>query len=271
MPLFTDQLGNQLNLPVIPTRIISLVPSQTELLYDLGLDEEVIAITKFCIHPDTWFRNKTRIGGTKNLDLEKITELKPDLIIANKEENNYEQVKLLQQQFPVWISDVANIPGGLSMIQQIGAITGKTEKAQELTIEIEKKLGLLVQARSVKKTAVIYLIWKDPYMTIGGDTFIHSMIEAAGFDNLFAHSTRYPEITLDDIRQNNHAILLLSSEPYPFADKHISEFRSLGVNNPIHLVDGEMFSWYGSRMLKAPGYFLQLKSQIANSFVAGNK
>ena len=135
---FTDMTGNQLTIGV-PKRIVSLVPSQTELLYDLGLNEEVVGITKFCVHPDRWFKTKTRIGGTKQLQIEKIKELKPDLIIASKEENVKEQIEELAKDFPVWISDVNNLEDALKMIGSIGELLQKQIQAQNLVNQI--KLG----------------------------------------------------------------------------------------------------------------------------------
>src|SRR5690606_29137938 len=153
-----------------PARIVSLVPSQTELLYDLGLDDEVIAITKFCVHPQEWFRNKQRIGGTKNIHLSEIIRLQPDLVIANKEENVKEQITALGERFPVYVSDIRSITDAYKMIDTIGRLTAKEKEATELIKDINnemEKLRRLDPARTC-----VYLIWKDPYMTVGGDTFI---------------------------------------------------------------------------------------------------
>jgi ABC-type Fe3+-hydroxamate transport system substrate-binding protein len=261
MPFYTDQLGNKMQLNAAPNRIISLVPSQTELLYDLGLDEAVIGITKFCVHPDSWFRNKIRVGGTKNLDIEKIKQLRPDLIIANKEENVKEQVAVLQQIAPVWVSDVNNLYDALSMITSIGRITGTITKAQALIDNIRNSFTQLSTVISNLSTAA-YLIWKDPYMTIGGDTFISDMMQHAGFVNVFADKNRYPEITPEDIRHSQCELVMLSSEPYPFKEAHISELKSLLPDQKFIIADGEMFSWYGSRLQHATGYFSKLRETI---------
>jgi ABC-type Fe3+-hydroxamate transport system substrate-binding protein len=260
MPLYIDQLGTEIELKQIPQKIISLVPSQTELLYHLGLEEEVTGITKFCVHPGHWFKNKTRVGGTKQLHLEKIKELQPDLIIANKEENVKEQVEELAKEFPVWISDVNNLPDATDMIKSIGEITGKQKQAQALRIEIQTNFSQLQTVSP--KPSTCYLIWKDPYMTIGGDTFINDMLNHAGFENIFAHQTRYPETSIEHLRIANCQLLLLSSEPFPFRQKHIDELQKELPATKVILVDGEMFSWYGSRLSKAPAYFLQLQQQI---------
>ncbi|MBN8673476.1 MAG: ABC transporter substrate-binding protein [Chitinophagales bacterium] len=258
---FTDQTGQVVRLPAIPKRIISLVPSQTELLADLGLTDEVVGITKFCIHPKEWFHSKIRVGGTKQLNTAIIHSLAPDLVIANKEENVKEQINELQQQYPVWISDVNNLDDAYEMIAQIGAMTEKSEQATRIIEKISTKFSQLQTSNFKLKTA--YLIWQKPYMTVGGDTFIHSMLELAGFDNICKEQTRYPEVTIAELKNANCELLLLSSEPFPFQQKHIDELQSLLPNTKIILVDGELFSWYGSRLLKAPAYFTALQKQLA--------
>jgi ABC-type Fe3+-hydroxamate transport system substrate-binding protein len=260
MPLYADQLGRTIEIKQTPKRIISLVPSQTELLFDLGLDEEVIGITKFCVHPEHWFKTKTRVGGTKQLHLDKIKELQPDLIIANKEENVREQIEELAKDFPVWISDVNNLNDALEMINSIGEIVNKQTTAKKITDQIKRSFAQLQTTNHKLQTS--YLIWKDPYMTIGNDTFIYDMLQRCGFQNIFEDQKRYPEISMEQLQTSNCQLLLLSSEPYPFKQKHIDELQPLLPDTKIILVDGEMFSWYGSRLLKAPAYFQQLQNQV---------
>lgn len=266
MPVYTDQTGRTISLTKTPRRIISLVPSQTELLFDLGLADEVVGITKFCVHPSEWFRTKTRVGGTKQLKMDIIQQLEPDLIIANKEENVKEQIEELstgptgEKHYPVWISDVNNLEDAYEMIEQIGLITGKEEVAKAMVLRIKENFASLTIHHS--PFTCCYLIWQNPYMTIGGDTFIHSMLQAAGFTNIYANKTRYPELTISDLQTANCQLLLLSSEPYPFKQKNIDELQKHLPNTRILLVDGEMFSWYGSRLLQAPGYFQKLGKQM---------
>ena len=260
MPVFIDQTRRNVFIADIPQRIISLVPSQTELLSDLGLDKEVIGITKFCVHPNQWFQTKTRVGGTKQIQMDSIHQLQPDLIIANKEENVKEQIEELEKYYPVWISDVNNLQAAYEMIEQIGLITNKELAATKIIFCIKENFAKIEIPPA--KPAAGYLIWQNPFMTIGGDTFIHSMLEAAGFKNLFAYKTRYPEVTIADLEIENCRLLLLSSEPFPFTQKHINELLSRLPNTQILLADGEMFSWYGSRLLQAPEYFMNLHRQI---------
>jgi len=257
----TDQINYTFQLPKVPKRIISLVPSQTELLYDLGLDEEVIGITKFCVHPDHWFKSKMRIGGTKNLDLVKIQQAKPDLIIANKEENNKEDIEFLRQYFPVWTSQVSDFPQALDMVEQIGFITQRQEEAFQLTRKIDDARMAYMDFRlqqNFNALKVVYLIWKDPFMTIGSDTYIHEMLRIAGFTNVFSDQTRYPIVSLDQIKEYEPDYIFLSSEPYPFKEQHLSLFDF----SKAVIVDGEAFSWYGSRMLSSFSYFCRLIQMI---------
>ena len=259
--IFVDQIGEKVKLTAPPKRIISLVPSQTELLNSLGLEEEVIGITKFCIHPKEWFQNKTRIGGTKSLNIDKIKALKPDLILANKEENNREEIEELKENFPVWTSDVKTIQDAFQMIFEIGKIVGQHEKAIQLASKLKSDFDSLNFSKSQKAA---YLIWNKPIMVSGGDTFINSMMNLAGFENVFANENRYPQKSIDELIEANPEILLLSSEPFPFKEKHIHEFQLSMPNTKIKLVDGEIFSWYGSRMLQAAPYFRKLRQTFSD-------
>lgn len=238
------------------SRIISLVPSQTELLAYLGLDEQVIGITKFCIHPAKWFKEKTRIGGTKNVNLEKIHSLVPDLIIANKEENQKEQILQLSEKHDVFVTDVNNLNDALKMINSIGTLTGFTEKAFSLSSKIHEGFEKLSNGNSGKrKIRAAYFIWKDPWMVAASQTFINEMMMYSGMENVFGHLQRYPKISIEELQQHNPELILLSTEPYPFNENHRTEIKKLFPEKKIEIVDGEMFSWYGSRLLKSVEYF----------------
>ncbi len=246
-----------------PKRIVSLVPSQTELLHYLGLEKGTVGITKFCVHPENWFKTKPRVGGTKAVKNNIIHDLKPDLIIANKEENVKEQVELLAKDYPVWVTDVNSLEDALMMIKDIGELTGKQSQANSLTEKISKSFQELSQPQTQNsKPKTAYLIWRKPYMTIGNDTFINDMLIKCGFENVFVSRKRYPEINIEDLLIANCQLILLSSEPYPFKQKHIDELSDQLPGRKIVLVDGEMFSWYGSRLLHAPGYFKTLTSRV---------
>ncbi|GAA4454436.1 helical backbone metal receptor [Nibrella saemangeumensis] len=239
-----------------PQRIVSLVPSQTELLFDLGLDEEIVGLTKFCIHPKAKVSLKTIVGGTKTLHLDRIHALQPDLIIANREENTRDQIEELQRHYPVHITDVVTLTDALIMIRTVGELVAKEQEAQTIADEIEHRFTGILPLAPRLRTA--YFIWRNPWMGAAADTFIHSMLLAAGFQNVFAHRSRYPEITEQDLQASQPELILLSSEPYPFRKKHIAELQQWCPSARVMLVDGELFSWYGSRLLRSAAYFREL-------------
>ncbi|MBC9928824.1 helical backbone metal receptor [Chitinophaga qingshengii] len=261
--MYQDQLHRIIVLPEAPQRIVSLVPSQTELLYTLGLEQEVVGITKFCVHPDSWFRSKTRIGGTKNVRMDAIKALSPDLIIANKEENTAADVEALMETYPVWVSDIHTLEDACEMITGIGAITRKAEAANQLAAGIRQRFAALPPLPAPIPAA--YLIWRDPWMAAGGDTFIHHMLQRCGLQNIFSGIPRYPAIDAGQLAASGCRLVLLSSEPYPFKEKHIAEIQAILPEARVLLVDGEMFSWYGSRLLEAPAYFTDLLSSLQSS------
>ena len=257
--VFTDMMGNRVEVDFPPKRIVSLVPSQTELLYDLGLDDEVVGITKFCVHPEAWFRTKKRVGGTKTVHIDIVKELQPDLIIANKEENTREQIEELSTLYPTWVSNIQTIDEGLTMIREVGILLGKEERANSLAEQIKNGFAALRQVQG-DNTRVSYFIWRKPWMCAGGDTFISDMISQMGWTNVLADKMRYPEVTLEELKDKAIDIVLLSSEPYPFKDTHIAEIKATLPYAEVKLVDGEMMSWYGSRMLLAVDYLKKLNS-----------
>jgi ABC-type Fe3+-hydroxamate transport system substrate-binding protein len=238
-----DQLNRKIKIESPPKRIVSLVPSITELLFDLGLEDRIVGITRFCTEPATHVKNVLKIGGTKNFNIEKIENLKPDLIIGNKEENYKEGIEKLSENFPVFVTDINNFSSSLSMISLIGQLTGKEKEANCIIAKIKEKLN---QIDITPKKKAAYFIWKNPWMVAGGDTYISSMMEKFGYDNIFKHKLRYPEIELADLHKADS--ILLSSEPYRFREKHLLEFKSRYPNKEIKLIDGTLFSWYGSRL-----------------------
>jgi ABC-type Fe3+-hydroxamate transport system substrate-binding protein len=255
----TDQMGRQVAVPFPPQRIVSLVPSQTELLFDLGLGARVVGVTKFCIHPPEARTSATVIGGTKNFYLEQIDELEPDLIIGNKEENYQEGIEQLAAKYPVWMSDITTLSESLDMIRRVGLITGRKEQADFMATEIRTSLEQL-QMRSEPETAA-YFIWRKPYMVAASGTFIDDLLQRAGFCNIFRELERYPEITAEQLQAASPKHILLSSEPYPFSEKHIAEFQQMCPQATILIVDGELFSWYGSRLRHTAAYIRQLIAQ----------
>jgi len=247
-------MGNDIALSTVPGRIVSLVPSQTELLFDLGLDSEIVGITRYCVHPTHWQGQKTIVGGTKTFDFAAIDNLRPDLIIGNKEENYREGIEALKLKYPVWMSDIATLEQALEMISALGVITNRASAGNKICESIIEKFK---RVRICRPASVLYLIWRKPWMVAGKETFVDAMLNKIGLRNAI-EEPRYPSVTPEMIAKINPDILMLSSEPFPFSVKHISELRSITPKSQIMLVDGEMFSWYGSRLQHAPEYFSNL-------------
>ncbi len=255
-----DGVGKKVELARPARRIVSTVPSQSEYLFDLGLENEVIGITKFCIHPKSWFESKQKIGGTKNLHLDKIAALNPDLIIANKEENTLSDIEWLAERFPIYISDINTLKEAYQSMSDIGMLTNREVEAQDWLNRIQDEQRVY-NAADQEFGTVAYLIWNDPLMAVGSNNFIHDMLGIGGWDNCFSHLKRYPVITIDDIIAEAPHLLFLSSEPFPFKQSHVSYFKEHLPQTEVLIVDGEMFSWYGSRLLKSFKYFDKLREK----------
>lgn len=264
MLIFFDQIGVEHTFKTTPKRIISLVPSQTELLYDLGLEEEIVGITKFCVHPNHLKATKQIVGGTKQVKLDKIKVLQPDIIIANKEENTKEIVEELSKICPVWVTNIITIEDNLQMISDFGKLFNKRTEAQKWNDKITfayNDFQQFIKDKPFRKVA--YFIWANPYMVAGKNTFINEILTLNRFQNIYEEKGRYPEIELEKIRQEGDPeIVFLSSEPFPFKDEHAFEIGRNTHHAKTIFVDGEMFSWYGSRLLKAFDYFKQLHQKL---------
>ncbi|MEL6533877.1 MAG: helical backbone metal receptor [Bacteroidota bacterium] len=255
----TDQVRRTVSFVPAPQRIVSLVPSQTEYLFDLGLNQEVVGITKFCIHPKEKFKLTEKIGGTKRFQFDKIERLQPDLILGNKEENYQQGIDRLTARFPVWLSDIITLPDALDMMRAIGDLVGKTERAREIVGRVQRSFTQPIKA---PRKRALYFIWRSPYMVAGRDTFIHHMMDMAGFENVMPEGTRYPELTLEDVMALDPEVILLSSEPFPFKPRHAEEIQAVLPDARWEIVDGEMFSWYGSRLLHSRAYFEELRQKV---------
>jgi iron complex transport system substrate-binding protein len=249
---YIDQMLQTILLDQVPKRIVSLVPSQTEYLHDLGLEDNIVGITKFCIHPSKWQKSKAIIGGTKNISIEKVRNLKPDLIIGNKEENSKEDIELLKSIAPVWMSDIYTLEDGIEMMRMLGEITGKENEALNITSKVYQQFTELISLFQTKRGHVLYLIWDKPVIGVGANTFIDDVLKKSGFLNVLENQERYP--ILDELNHLNPTHIFLSSEPFPFKEKHIRKYQDIFPNAKIQLVDGEIFSWYGSRLLKSVLY-----------------
>ncbi len=260
-----DQLGVEHQFETTPKRIVSLVPSQTETLFDLGLEDEIVGITKFCIHPYHLRSTKTKIGGTKNVHIDKIRELQPDIIIANKEENTLEIVESLKDICPVWVTDIETIDENIRMIEDFGVLFNKRTEAKKWIDKIrfaQKDFMNFVSNKPSYKAA--YFIWREPYMVAGNNTFINELLTLNKFENVYAErEERYPEIELRKIRiQGDPELVFLSSEPFPFKEEHAFEIGRFTHHGKTIFVDGEMFSWFGTHLYKAFDYFKRIHERL---------
>jgi len=255
--LVNDQLNRTLTFQKPPERIISLVPSQTELLVALGLKSKLVGITKFCVHPEELRKEVAIVGGTKELHYDKIKALKPDIIICNKEENTLEIVEECSKIAPVWVSDIYTLEDSLEMILSLGEIFKVCEKTSEICEKIVSEaynFSVAIQSSPTRKVA--YLIWKKPYMAAGRNTFVNAILELNNFENILSEeNSRYPEIELSTLKSAD--LVLLSSEPFPFKESDVIELKK-ALQTEVLLVDGEYFSWYGSRLQNAFTYFKTL-------------
>ncbi|PKB15647.1 ABC transporter substrate-binding protein [Flavobacterium sp. 5] len=264
MKILTDQLGTTHSFETSPQRIVSLVPSQTELLCDLGLEENIVGITKFCVHPYHLKSTKKIVGGTKKVNYDKILALEPDIIICNKEENTQEIVDELRKVCPVWVTDIFTIEDNFQMIADFGQLFNRRIEARKWNDKLAFALSNFenfIKDLPVKKVA--YFIWKNPYMVAGSGTFIDELLKLNHFQNHYASQERYPEIELEKMSKDASLdLVLLSSEPFPFKAEDGYEIIKDSLNAKAILVDGEMFSWYGSRLIKALDYFRYLHKSI---------
>ncbi|WP_422360565.1 ABC transporter substrate-binding protein [Reichenbachiella sp.] len=250
----TDDLHRTISIEN-PLRIISLVPSLTELLFDLGLEDRIVGVTKFCIHPTRAQQVAAKIGGTKKFNFDQIEALKPDLIIANKEENYKEGIEQLCKDYPVYISDIFDLKDSLKTIQNIGWMTDSVSKSKQLVEKIQQGFE---DVKDKLEGNVLYLIWQNPVMVAASNNFIDFLLQWLGLENAVGHLERYPELDEDMMKNLSPDYVFLSSEPYPFKEKHIQKYQDLFPNAEVLLVDGEMFSWYGSRLVHSPKYFMSL-------------
>lgn len=251
-----DASGTALALPRPPRRIVSLIPSITETLCHLGLADALVGVTAYCVEPRDVVRGKTRIGGEKNPDLDKIRALAPDLVIANVEENVREHIATLRGwDIPVWVTYPRTVAAGLAMIRELGEVTGSPARAEALLAELEP-LYARVRAASAQRRAVpvFYPIWREPWMTIGPDTYIHDLLAVCGAANVFGdRAERYPTITLDEMAARRPEVIVLPDEPFRFRRVHLADFAPYAEvpavrDGRLHLVDGKPFSWHGPRI-----------------------
>ncbi|NPA42435.1 MAG: ABC transporter substrate-binding protein [Chlorobi bacterium] len=262
--ILIDATGTPVFLPRPPRRIVSLFPSQTHLLAELGLDDEVVGITRFCKYPEGWKKRKRVVGGTKDVHIDRVAALEPDLILANKEENTREAVEALRQIAPVYVSEVHSWEDNLDFVRAVGILTGRENRARSLVEAMEAERRSYTDEFSGTPRKALYFIWRNPWMTAGSPTFIDTMMRLAGFENLTPpEKGRYPAWEEDELKTIDPEVILLCDEPFPFKpEKHLDEVRTLFPAADILFVRGEPFTWFGAYPLRAFDYFRELQTRL---------
>lgn len=240
-------------LPPRPLRLVSLVPSTTETLFALGCGDELVGYTRFCVHPEGQVSQEKWIGGTKNPKIERIIALRPDMVLANREENRAEDVTMLEAAgIPVWVAEPRTVPAAIADVRALGQLLNRAPEGEALARMLEQALAK-VQVGPLRTFA--YLIWQEPWMVAGEETFVSHLLGLAGGRNAFAG--RYPAVTLDDLRPVE--CILLASEPFPFAQKQLEALVQAGIpRERLRLVDGERLSWHGVRLLHGLPYLSEV-------------
>lgn len=247
---------------VAPRRIVSLVPSLTEALYAFGTGDRVVGRTRYCTQPPRSVGRIPKVGGTKKVDVARVLDLEPDLVVAVREENTREDVEaLMKAGVPVFLGAPETVAGAAEMLRELA---GRVEAplAEEVLQPVERTLERLrAQTRTARR--VFVPIWKRPYMSVGSDTYVHDVLKTCGGGNVCGASTRYPAVTLEEIEALRPEIVLLPDEPYPFSAEDLPEFYALDIPaaraDRIHLVDGKLLTWYGPRMA---GSLMQLAALL---------
>jgi ABC-type Fe3+-hydroxamate transport system substrate-binding protein len=256
---FHDATGAAVVLPAPPRRIVSLIPSITEILFALGAGPSVAGCTVYCTEPPEGVATKTRVGGQKNPKLDVIRELGADLVVANVEENVREHVETLRRWgIPVYVTYPRTVADGVRLVSDLGAVVGRPERGREMAAALEAALDDVRSACAGKPARrVFYPIWRQPWMTVNRDTYVHDMLALCGGDNVFGQSaTRYPEVTMEDVARAAPEVILLPDEPYRFRRVHLAEFDAhpdipAVRDRRVHLVDGKLATWYGPRIAEA--------------------
>lgn len=251
MKTVTDHLGRSVQVPKKPTRIISICPAITSTIFEFGAGETVVGRTEYCIFPKDKVEQVSIVGGTKQVDFERIRELNPDLIVAEKEENTKVIVNTLAKEFPVFVFEVQSIEQNERFIRDVGELVDKQEEAADMLEKVQTPFAKLPKLAG-KKAA--YMIWQEPYMVVGHHTFINSVLAAMELKNPFIdQKSRYPIIQFDQLKAANLDYLLLASEPFHFTEEHRDAFQAQLPNTKVLNVDGEMF-WYGSQSVPGSHY-----------------
>jgi len=264
-----DDLGDELSLDRLPNRIVSLVPSVTETVIDLGAAKRLVGITNYCVHPAEVVSNISKVGGTKGFSLDKIDDLKPDLIGANKEENRKHQIDKLRESYPVFVTYPRTVDGAIKMVLDLGTLTGTSPRASKFASKCRHLLESMDPATVAKSLRTACMIWRDPWMAAGYDTYMRELLECVGFNTVFDEGEdRYPETTLSTIAQREPDVIMLPNEPYEFGTSDKNEVDAFleeqGSKARTLLVDGSYLTWFGTRTIKGLRFLYDTKSRLVS-------
>lgn len=263
-----DHLGREVIFSFPPQRIVSLCPSQTETLVELGLLSHLVGRTRYCVRPRTALKAVPTVSGTKTFTTVEISALRPDLVIAEKEENPKDRVlDLVTASIPVYVTDVSDLKTARKMILDLGGLTGTRARAEHLVSECDRTLS---ETRGTfSKMTALYLIWRNPWMAAHEHTYIHAVLEHLGFENACRpfsmarpDAGRYPALSAEDMRILDPDVVFLPSEPFPFRDRHAAEIREILPRTTVLLIDGEPMSWYGARMRELKSFAHSLRENL---------
>ena len=250
-------------------RIVSLVPSLSEALFALGLGERLVGVSDWCVHPANGVAALPKVGGTKDTDVDAVVALAPDLVIANHEENTRRTVERLRGAgIDVWVTYPRTVREAAALLGQLADLGAPAEARAALLAPLDEALRHAETQGPARRTRVFCPIWRDPWMSVGGDTYIHDLLALCGGRNVFAQrgDGRYPRVTLDDVAQAAPEVILLPDEPYPFGPADAAELAALPIpaarDGRIHCIDGTLVSWYGPRIQRA---ILEVRPLLAPS------
>jgi ABC-type Fe3+-hydroxamate transport system substrate-binding protein len=242
-------------------RIVSTVPSLTETLFDWGLGDSIVGVTDYCIYPKEALNRVDSVGGPKTLDVIKIASLEPDLILAVEEENSKEQIEFLTKHFNVECYKVESVADAFDMLLHLGTKLNCFLKGSGLVSDIQDRINKISKEGNLVKTAC--MIWKQPWMAVGANTYPNDLLELCGFENQVAKSNRYPVFDMPKLKQLELDCLLLPNEPYEFGSDDVIELQQ-ELRVPCLLVDGTYLFWYGSRLLKSIDYLISIREQLGS-------
>jgi ABC-type Fe3+-hydroxamate transport system substrate-binding protein len=265
-----DDLGGELTLDGVPRRIVSLVPSITETVIGLGAADRLVGINNYCVYPADVVKDIRKVGGTKGFSMDVIDAVGPDLILANKEENRKHQIETLRESYPVFVTYPRTVEGAVKMILDLGVLTDTQERASEHAASCDFFLESIDLSIAGPPLRTVCMIWRDPWMAVGPDSYVSALLDRIGFVNVFTKADgRYPETTLDAVIERQPEVIILPSEPYAFRKQDKDELDDLlsarGVMASTLRMDGSLLTWFGTRTIKGLRFLYDTKARLTRS------